>query len=115
MSEPIDVAVRDNMPEARYEALVDGELAGISQYDPRDGAVTFTHTVVLPDWEGKGVGSRLVRGALDDVRARGLAVVPACPYVAVWIRRHPEYADLVPEAERHRLERALELQLAGGA
>ncbi len=103
-ADPIEVEVRDNTLEARYEALVGGELAGISQYEPRDGTVTFTHTIVLPDWEGKGVGSRLVRGALDDLRARGLAAVPACPYMAVWITRHPEYADLVPESERHRLE-----------
>jgi predicted GNAT family acetyltransferase len=102
--ESIEVEVRDNMLEARYEALVGGELAAISQYELRDGAVTFTHTLVLPDWEGKGIGSRLVRGALDDLRDRGLPAVPVCPYVAKWISRHPEYADLVPEGERDRLE-----------
>ncbi len=103
--EPTEIVVRDNPPEARYEAVIDGAVAGISQYETRDGAVTFTHTIVLPDWEGQGVASQLVRHALDDVRERGLAAVPECPYVAVWIRRHPEYADLVPEPERHRLER----------
>lgn len=102
--ESIAVEVRDNPLEARYEALVGGGLAGIAQYEPGEGAVTFTHTLVLPDWEGKGIGARLIRGALDEVRERGLAAVPACPYVALWIRRHPEYADLVPEGERHRLE-----------
>lgn len=104
-SEQLSVEVRDVPGEKRYEALVGGELAGVAYYEPGDRAVTFTHTVVLPDWEGKGVGSRLARAALDDLRARGLAAVPACPYIAVWIRRHPEYADLVPDGERHRLER----------
>ena len=53
------------------------------------------HTDVAPKWEGKGVGSTLVQGALDDVRARGLKVQPICPFVAAYIRRHPEYQDLV--------------------
>lgn len=103
--EPVEVAVRDNMLEARYEALVDGALAGVAQYESVDGAVVLTHTLVLPDFEGKGVGGRLARGALDDLRERGLRVVPVCPYIAAWIRRHPEYAELVPEDERYRVER----------
>lgn len=103
--ENVDVAVRDNMLEARYEALVDGELAGMAQYELRDGAVVLTHTLVLPDFEGKGVGGRLARGALDDLRDRGLPVVPECPYIVAWIRRHPEYAELVPAGERYRVER----------
>jgi predicted GNAT family acetyltransferase len=55
----------------------------------------LVHTEVAPSAEGAGVGSRLVRGALDDVRARGLRVAPLCPFVREYIRRHPEYADLV--------------------
>jgi predicted GNAT family acetyltransferase len=53
------------------------------------------HTDVDPKWEGKGVGAALVQGALDDVRARGLKVRPFCPFVAAYIRRHPEYDDIV--------------------
>ena len=53
------------------------------------------HTEVLPSFEGKGLGARLVAGALDDIRARGLRVVPFCPFVRAYIRRHPDYADLV--------------------
>ena len=103
--EPVRVAVRDNMLEARYEALADGELAGVAQYELRDGAVVLTHTLVLPDFEGRGVGGQLARGALDDLRAHARRVVPECPYIAAWIRRHPEYAELVPEDERYRVER----------
>ena len=57
--------------------------------------ITLVHTDVDPKWEGQGVGSELVRGALDDLRARGLKVRPLCPFVAAFIRRHPEYEDLV--------------------
>ena len=56
--------------------------------------VVFTHTEVLPAHEGEGVGSTLVRHALDDVRSRGLKALAVCPFVLGWIRRHPEYADL---------------------
>ncbi len=55
----------------------------------------FTHTEVFPEFEGKGVGSRLATGALDDVRARGLKLTPQCPFISAYIKRHPAYADLV--------------------
>ena len=102
---PIEVVVRDHPEESRYEAVAGDELAGVAVYESRDGAVVLIHTLALPGWEGRGIGDRLARAALDDARARGAAVVPVCPYIAAWIRRHPEYADLVPEDERHRLER----------
>ncbi|WP_432482876.1 GNAT family N-acetyltransferase [Kineococcus esterisolvens] len=90
------VVVRDDPAEHRYEAHVDGELAAIAEYLPTQQFLVFSHTEVLPGHEGRGVGSALVRGALDDVRRRGLRVVPLCPFVAAWIRRHAEdYADLV--------------------
>ena len=60
----------------------------------------FTHTEVVPQFEGQGLGSRLAKFALDDVRRRGLQVVPVCTFVAGYIRRHPEYHDLVSEANR---------------
>jgi predicted GNAT family acetyltransferase len=56
--------------------------------------LVFTHTEVDPDHEGEGVGSTLVRGALDDARRRGMPVVPRCPFVRAWIERHPDYADV---------------------
>jgi uncharacterized protein len=90
-----ELVVRDNPRELRYEALRDGELAGIVRYRSEPGVVVLVHTEVDESVEGTGVGSRLVRGALDDVRARGLRVVPLCPFVAAYLRGHPEYADLV--------------------
>jgi predicted GNAT family acetyltransferase len=90
-----DVEVVDNPAKWRYEALVDGSVAGYVLYQEGDGALTLIHTEVGDEWEGHGVGSRLVAGALDDIRARGLAVTPLCPFAAAYIQRHPEYADLV--------------------
>jgi predicted GNAT family acetyltransferase len=89
------VTVSDRPNELRYEIEVDGEVAGFINYRREPGLIELVHTDVDPRWEGKGVGAELVRGALDDVRARGLKVRPYCPFVAAYIRRHPEYEDLV--------------------
>ena len=87
-------------PEARrYEALVDDRLAGYAEYQKLPGRIVFIHTEVAAEFEGRGVGSRLAAGALDDVRARGLGVTAKCPFIAAYIRRHPEYADLLHEAQ----------------
>jgi len=87
--------VVDDQLRSRWEARVDGDLAGVVAYELDDGVVTFTHTVVADAFEGRGVGSALARAALDDARAQGLAVVPRCPFIAGWIEHHPAYADLV--------------------
>ncbi len=90
-----DVSVRDNPGLSRYEAFVDDRLAGFSAYELTDGVITFTHTEVDDAFEGRGVGSALVRQELDDVRARGgLRVRPRCPFVRAWIDKHPDYAEL---------------------
>ena len=89
------VEVKDNPAENRYEAWVEGALAGFSEYKPKDGWLVFTHTEVKPEYEGQGVGSKLAKEALDDVRARGLKLTPQCPFINSWIKRHPAYADLV--------------------
>jgi len=89
------IEVTDNPEKRRYEAHVDGELAGILFYHAgRDGLV-LVHTEVADEFEGHGVGGRLVAGALDDIRRRGLVVTPVCPFAVAYIERHPEYADLV--------------------
>ena len=90
------VPVTDVPERHRYEARVAGvaEVAA-AYYRLRDGAIVFTHTEVPPALEGKGVGTAIARYALDDARHRGLAVVPFCPFIAAFIRRHPEYEDLV--------------------
>jgi predicted GNAT family acetyltransferase len=90
-----DVATSNNADASRYEARLDGQLAGYVEYQARDGAVIFTHTVVDDAFEGRGVGSALVRGALDDVRSAGRSVVPQCPFVRSWIEKHPDYEDLL--------------------
>jgi hypothetical protein len=92
----VDVAVTNNEAEKRYEARVDGELAGSAYYDAADDLIVFTHTEVDDAFEGQGVGSALARGALDDVRADGRRqVVARCPFVKGWIDRHPDYQDLL--------------------
>ena len=91
-----EVEVTDNPAENRYEARVDGELAGFAAYHLTRSSIVFTHTEVDPAFEGHGVGSSLARFALDDVRAKGERdVVPVCPFIHGWIDDHPEYADLV--------------------
>ena len=91
----MEPTVRDNPEADRYE-IRDGErVLGLAAYQRRGDTVVFTHTEVDPDAEGSGVGSTLVRGALDDVRAHGLRVVPRCSFVRGYIERHPDYADLV--------------------
>ena len=87
--------VRDNPAELRYEAVVGGEVIGEIRYRTEPGLVVLVHTEVEPAHEGAGVGTSLVEQALDDIRSRGLHVAPLCPFVAEYIRGHPEYADLV--------------------
>ena len=95
MSE-IDVA--DAPENSRYEARIDGELAGFADYVLRAGRIVFTHTEVDDAFEGKGVGSALARGALDDVRRAGERdVVPMCSFIKGWIDKHPDYTDLVAD------------------
>jgi predicted GNAT family acetyltransferase len=80
---------------ADYEITVDGVHAGKAEFHERPGAVVFTHTKIEDAFEGMGLGSELAKAALDDVRSRGLSVVPLCPFIKTWIERHADYADLV--------------------
>jgi len=90
--------IRHNQADHRYEAWLDGGPVGYAFYRDEPGRTVFTHTEVAAEVEGRGVGRALVRGALDDVRARGDEVVPLCPFVAGYIKTHREYQDLVPRA-----------------
>jgi predicted GNAT family acetyltransferase len=101
-----NVTVRDNPEAGRYEALVGEAVAGFAEYRLVGGRVVFTHTEVADAFEGHGVGSVLAKAALDDVRAKGKPVTPLCPFIAAYIRRHPEYVDLVDEAHRGQFDAA---------
>lgn len=85
--------VIDNTAAGRFELTDQGETA-IAAYVREGDAIVFTHTQVPPALEGQGVGSRLIAGALAQVREAGLKVVPACSFVAGYVQRHPEAADL---------------------
>jgi predicted GNAT family acetyltransferase len=92
------VEVRHNDALSRYELLVGGELVGRATYEASGAdseVLVFPHTVIDPEYRGQGLGARLVRGALDDVRMSGRRVVPRCWYVAAFIDEHPDYADLL--------------------
>jgi hypothetical protein len=84
----------NNRTKRRYELSVDGHIAA-TYYDLANGIITFDHTEVPPELGGKGIGSKLVKGALDQVRADGLKVIAKCEFVKGYIGKHPEYADLL--------------------
>ena len=90
--------VEENPAKHRFEILVDDALAGFTAYIPRGEMLVFTHTEVDDRFQNMGVGAALIRDTLDQVRARGGRVVPQCPFMAAFIKRHPEYADLVVAA-----------------
>jgi predicted GNAT family acetyltransferase len=86
--------VRDNKAEHEFELVVDGHRA-VAAYQLEGDTIVFTHTIVPKAIEGRGVASRLIRGALDQARDRGLKVIPQCPFVAAYIKRHPDVQDLL--------------------
>jgi predicted GNAT family acetyltransferase len=79
----------------RYEARLDGRRVGVAEYQVVGDRVVFPHTEVERELEGRGIASQLARRALDDARERGQKVVPACSFFRVYLRRHPEDADLI--------------------
>jgi predicted GNAT family acetyltransferase len=87
-------AVTDNPARNRFELQTPAGLA-IANYQRDDRSITITHTEVPRAVEGRGVGSRLVRGMLDQIRKEGRKVIPRCSFVAAYISRHPEYRNLL--------------------
>lgn len=87
--------VTHNADKDRYEIHVDGILAGFTQAFEGGDVVTFPHTVVFDQFEGQGLASQLVTGALDDIRVRGKKIIATCPYVARFVEKHPDYQDLL--------------------
>jgi predicted GNAT family acetyltransferase len=96
------IEVADATDRERYELSVDGEVVGFSAYRAQPGLIAFIHTEVDERLHGRGLGDRLIRFALEDARARGLAVLPFCPFVKAFIERHREFEELVPESYREQ-------------
>ena len=99
-----EICVVDVPERSRFDVLVDGEIAGFTEYRRRPGLIAFIHTLIDPRFEGQGLGSQLVRTALSETRSDRLSVLPFCPFVRSYIAGHTEYLDLVPEAMRAQFE-----------
>jgi uncharacterized protein len=96
--------IRDSRDEGRYELREDDTLVGFAEYRLHDGRITLLHTEVKNPYSGRGLGSELARGVLDDAKRRGLAVVPACPFISSVVRADPDrYLELVVPALRGRV------------
>jgi uncharacterized protein len=102
VAESIEVA--DAPDRERYELSVEGEVVGFTSYRARPGLIAFFHTEVDERVQGRGLGDRLIRFALEDARARELEVLPFCPFVKAFIERHREFAALVPAAYREQFD-----------
>jgi predicted GNAT family acetyltransferase len=97
----VDIQITNNAEKHRYEAFIGSALAGFCEYNLLTDAIMFTHTEVLPEHEGQGIGSSLARHVLDAARSEGRHVIPVCQFIAAYIRKHREYADLVrPDSQR---------------
>jgi predicted GNAT family acetyltransferase len=91
----MEPSIVDAPDASRYEVRIDGELAGILEYVVKRNRIALAHTEVLPAFEGRGIAGRLAKFALDDARRRGLGVIVLCPFVRVYLERHPEERDIV--------------------
>ena len=90
-----DVQMTDAPDRQRYELRIGGELAGLADYHDQGEVRVLPHVETDAAHRGQGLAGRLVAFALDDIRARGMQVVPACPFAASFVSAHPEYGDLV--------------------
>ena len=97
MNSGLRAEVLHNVPRSRYEITVDGRVVGFAEYSRHGDTVVFPHTEIEPSMRNRGLGAELVRGALDDVRARASTVVAQCWYVAEFIAQHTEYSDLLAQ------------------
>jgi uncharacterized protein len=97
---PDSSKVANNEAASRFEISLDGHLAQL-QYKRTPGQIAFIHTEVPKELGGRGLASQLAKTALDFARTNGLEVIPYCPFVASYVKKHTEYADLVPEQHRH--------------
>ncbi len=93
----MDLTLRDNPDQHRFELLTDGAVAGLAAYRVRDGVTVITHSEVDPRFRGQGLGSELARRTLDLLRDHRARVVPSCPFFSRYVAEHPEYADLIAD------------------
>jgi predicted GNAT family acetyltransferase len=97
----VTLTLTDDTGAGRYELRIDGALAAIEEYTLEDGVISFNHTEALEGFEGTGAARQLAERILDEVRTRGLQVLPVCPYLSSFIAKHPEaYLELVPADRR---------------
>ncbi len=100
-----ELELRDNAAESRFEAWVDGERAGVLVYEVVPRRIIFVHTAVDAGFAGQGVAPVMVRKAFEEIRARGgPRIVPVCPYVRSWLKRNPQYLDMVQGPRREQDE-----------
>jgi predicted GNAT family acetyltransferase len=104
--ETVQIEVFDESEDHAYVITVDGERAGKAVYHIRGGRYFFVHTEIDPEFEGKRLGSRLVQFALEDVKLKEGSVVPICPFVRGYIKRHAEYDELIDHEILARIERS---------
>ncbi len=95
------LVIENNSAKSRYEAKQNGQVVGFADYRPIGTSLMFSHTEVNKNLEGKGVGTTLIRFALEDTRTQNLTAIPMCPFVKVFIQRHKEFVDVVHPAHRH--------------
>lgn len=88
-----DVRVVDDTGEQRYELWVGAARAGVIEYELNSDTIWLIHTELDPSFKGRGLAGHLVAGALDDIRRRGLELVPVCRFVRAYLQEHPEYAE----------------------
>ena len=93
-----DISISKNESAGRYELRLGDRRVGLADFYRSGDVVVIPHTETSPEFGGRGLASRLVRYCLDDIREQRLRVEPACPFVAAYIRAHPEYADLLADA-----------------
>ncbi len=96
----METTVRNNTDQSRYELTVEDSVAGFVEYKDSGDHVELTHTEVDPSYEGEGLGSQLARAVLDSLRNEERSVIPSCPFINSYLKRHAEHADLVPADRR---------------
>jgi len=100
MSNDTNTEVRNNTDQERFEVWIDGKVVGLADYSLQGDTRAFTHTEVDAEFQGRGVAGQLIEEALKDTQEQGLNAAPQCSYVSAYIRKHPEFLELVPKDER---------------